>query len=180
MAQTPKEKVLERIISKLKENVTHSDEFLNSESIDPVNKKIDNLIQSVHSMIEKDKIDQDTKGSLFLVLNGLENIRDNCTYFMNAAARATKDYNTYLYVLESLNSEYSEYSNGGNGVSERTRIVNERASEVKVPNQAESQPAPQPKAKELTVVKEIKERKPVEKLQEKSQEKSGRFKFSFP
>lgn len=172
MAETPKEKVLEKIVSKLKENVTHSEEFLNSEALDPVNKKIDNLIQNIHGLIEKNAIDQDTKGSLSFILNGLENMRDSYTYYMNAAVRATNDYNTYVYVLEALYNEYS------NSISEPAKIVKEAHAERKVSNQAPTttptpQPQAQPKAKEPPVVVET-------TTDEKPKEKSGRFKFSFP
>lgn len=172
MAQTPKEKVLEKIISKLKENAAHSDEFLKSEALEPIDKKIDNVIQNVHGLIEKNAIDQDTKASLSLILNGLENMRDSHTYYMNVAARATNDYNTYVYVLEALYNEYS------NGTSEATKIVKEVHAERKVSDyQTTTASAPQPqsqqKAKEPVVVA-----KPV--TEEKPQEKSGRFKFSFP
>lgn len=174
MVQTPKEKVLEKILSKLKENVVHSEEFLNSESLDPVNKKIENLVQSVHGLMEKDATEHDLKVNLSSVLNGLENMRDACTYYMNAANRAAKDYSTYVYVLEALYNEYS------NGACEPIRIAKETPDERKhvaeavtsPQQQQQQQPQPQPKPKEVVAVAKPKE--------EKQQEKSGRFKFSFP
>ena len=89
---------------------------------------------------------------------------------MNAATRATSDYNTYLYVLESLYNEY------GNGASEptTTKMMKEVSSEGKVSHNAPTpQPQPQERAGELAVVvKTVKDEKP--------QEKSRRFKFNFP
>jgi hypothetical protein len=167
--QTPKEKVLERIISRLKDNVVHSEEFLQTDASDQVNKKIDNVAQHVHSILAKNSSDYDLKASLTSLLDGLENVRDTCNYYMKAATRAANDYNTYLYVLEALYNEY----NGGIPEPEvkETRSEKKSASEEQQ-SQPQPQPQPQPKPKEVVAVAKTKE--------EKHQEKSGRFKFSFP
>jgi len=101
-----KEKVLEKVVSKLKENVMQSEEFLSGEATDLVNKKIDNLIQSIHDLIEHNGTDHDMKGSLYLLVNGLENLRENYKYYTNNVARTTKDYDTYIHVLEILCNAY--------------------------------------------------------------------------
>ncbi|MFQ5970585.1 MAG: hypothetical protein ACE5J2_08855 [Nitrososphaerales archaeon] len=185
MEEPAKQKVLERIISKLKENVVHSEEFLKTEATNPVDKKIDKLIQSVSSLIERDGTTPELKGSLSLILNGLENIRDNYRYFVNATGRASEDYNTYVYVLETLNKEY------GNGASKPAEMVNEVRAE-KALNEAPAQkPKPQKKVSESTEVKRLADLNSKSAtgldyrdwwMQEDSKEarkqKSGRFKFA--
>lgn len=104
MEKIRKEGVLQKIASKLKESAIQSEELLMNKTICY---KIDNLIQDVHDMIENKGAQQDMKASLSLILNGLENIRENYTYYMNTVARVTENYNTYLYVLEALYKENS-------------------------------------------------------------------------
>ncbi len=113
MAKRPGERALEKVIPKLKENVTRSEKFIKSEAIDLVNEKIDSIILNVQGMIKR-------KGSsLSLILNDLENMRDNLAYYVSAVGRTTKNYDTYVYALETL---YREYSNGAN---EPAKIVKE-------------------------------------------------------
>ena len=100
-----KEKVIETIRNKLKENASHSVEFLNCETMEPVSNKINNLVQDVEELMQKNTINHETKGSLSMILNGLENIREIYTYHKNAATRATHDYDTYVYVLEAMNNQ---------------------------------------------------------------------------
>lgn len=99
------EKVLEKIVSKLKENVALSEEFLKNESINPIDRKIDDIIQIAKSLVEKHGTNLEVKGSLSLILNGLESVRDHYRYYMSNADRAREDYNTYLYVIETLHNE---------------------------------------------------------------------------
>jgi hypothetical protein len=105
------EKVLEKIVSKLKENVALSEEFLKNESINPIDKKIDDIIQIAKGLVEKHGTNLEVKGSLSLILNGLESLRDHYRYYMSNADRAREDYNTYLYVIETLHNENGK----GNG-----------------------------------------------------------------
>lgn len=100
MEQALKEKLVENIISKLKENVADMEQTML-----PVDKKIHNLIQIIHNIIEKNPTDQDPKGILSLIVNELENIADYYTHNFNIVR---KNYNTYLYVLESMYNEYSK------------------------------------------------------------------------
>ena len=101
MASRAKEKALEKIIPRLKENSIRSDKFIKSDAIEPVNKKIDNVIQHVRSLIKR-------KGTpLSLVLNDLESLRDSLSYYSDAIDRATKESNTYVYALETLYNEFS-------------------------------------------------------------------------
>lgn len=103
MASRAKEKALEKIIPRLKENSVRSEKFIKSDAMEPINKKIDNVIQHVRSLIKR-------KGTpLSLVLNDLESLRDSLSYYSDAIDRATKENNTYVYALETL---YSEFSGG--------------------------------------------------------------------
>ncbi|MFY3741260.1 MAG: ABC-type transporter Mla subunit MlaD [Candidatus Nitrosomirales archaeon] len=103
MTSRAKEKALEKIVPRLKENQARSEKFIKSDAIEPVNKKIDNIITHVKSLIKR-------KGTpLSLILNDLENIREDLTYYSDSINRATKDNDTYVFALETL---YNEFSGG--------------------------------------------------------------------
>ncbi len=113
MRQTPKENVLENVISKLKENASYSEDFFNDKVQNPVSKNIGQVVTRIKSVITADAKDQQTKAALSFAANALESVKDNYVHHMDAATRALKDYNTYVYALETL---YNEYGNGnGNG-----------------------------------------------------------------
>ncbi|GEM_PF-3567311 len=101
MTSRAKEKALEKIVPRLKENQVRSEKFIKSDAIEPVNKKIDNIITHVKSLIKR-------KGTpLSLILNDLENIREDLTYYSDSITRATKDNDTYVFALETLYNEFS-------------------------------------------------------------------------
>ena len=114
------EKVLEKIVSKLKENVALSEEFLKNESTNPIDKKIDDIIQIAQGLMEKHGTNLEVKGSLSLILNGLESVRDHYRYYMSNADRAREDYNTYLYVIETLHNENGK--GNGNATSKPSNV----------------------------------------------------------
>ncbi|MGH7909597.1 MAG: hypothetical protein ACRENW_07095, partial [Thermodesulfobacteriota bacterium] len=106
---------LEKIVPRLKENQVRSEKFIKSDAIEPVNKKIDNIITHVKSLIKR-------KGTpLSLILNDLENIREDLTYYSDSITRATKDNDTYVFALETLYNEFS------GGTSEITPVKVARA-----------------------------------------------------
>jgi hypothetical protein len=101
MTSRAKEKALEKIVPRLKENQVRSEKFIKSDAIEPVNKKIDNIITHVKSLIKR-------KGTpLSLILNDLENIREDLSYYSDSITRATKDNDTYVFALETLYNEFS-------------------------------------------------------------------------
>ncbi|MFQ5941894.1 MAG: hypothetical protein ACE5KA_09385 [Nitrososphaerales archaeon] len=127
---TIQQKVVERIVSKLKENVALSEDFLRNESTSPIDKKIDDLIEIANGLAENSGTSLEMKGSLSLLLNGLENVRDHYRYFMNTAGRAREDFNTYLYVLETLHNGHD------NGEDKPAKPTNQVHTEVKSNNEA--------------------------------------------
>ncbi len=94
MAEAYEEKMLENISSKLKENITNYEK-----NMLPVNKKIDDLFQIIHEIMDKNETEQDMKRVLYLILIELQNIRDHYTHNMSTVIR---NYDTYLCFLESL------------------------------------------------------------------------------
>ncbi len=118
MDQTPKEFVLENIICKLKENATNWETV-----VLPLNEKIDTLVQIIHDTMGNNETEQSIKGILTLIMNGLENLRDNYLYNNNTV---TKNYDAYLCVLEGL---YNEYINA----REKAKIVMEKRNEGDIP-----------------------------------------------
>ena len=117
MTERPQEKALEKIIPKLKENTTDSEEFITNEASQRVNEKITKIIQNLDGLIKRKGSGLSlilNGSSLSLILNDLENMRDNLTFYMDAVDTATKTYKTYIYALEALYNEYK--------TSEQTRI----------------------------------------------------------
>ncbi len=103
MTSRAKEKALEKIVPRLKENQVRSENFIKSDSMRPVNKKIDNVIARLKTLIKR-------KGTpLSLILNDLENVREDLAYYAETVVRATKDNDTYVFALETL---YTEFSGG--------------------------------------------------------------------
>ncbi|MEM2760541.1 MAG: hypothetical protein QXU32_07945 [Nitrososphaerales archaeon] len=101
MVRRVEEKALQKIMPKLKEDAAHSEEFMTSLALEPIRKKIDKVINDLRGLITK-------KGtSLSLILNELENIRDQFDYYRNAVAQVREEYATYVYALETLYGEYS-------------------------------------------------------------------------
>ena len=118
MDQTPKEFLLENIICKLKENAINWET-----AVLPLNEKIDALIQIIHDTMGNNETEQSIKGILTIIMNGLENLRDNYLYNINTV---TKNYDAYLCVLEGL---YNEYRNA----CEKAKIVMEKRNEGVMP-----------------------------------------------
>ncbi|MFQ5969928.1 MAG: hypothetical protein ACE5J2_05495 [Nitrososphaerales archaeon] len=133
MGQMTKEEVMESMISKLKEDVTYSEEFLKSQM--PDNKRIDGLIKDLHELVEDDGMEKDQKGRLALVLHDLEQLRDHYTYYTNTVSRAAKDYNAYLHVLETLYDGSRESTNEPRTVKVVSETISSQASRRKVEDQ---------------------------------------------
>jgi hypothetical protein len=100
MAQMTNDRVVESMLSKLKEDVKYSCESLTDQIIDSV--RIDSLLKNLREVTEKNSMDQSTKASLSMIMLELQHLRDQCIYYTSNITRAAKDFNAYMHVFESL------------------------------------------------------------------------------
>jgi hypothetical protein len=111
MAQIEKEKLIESMFSKLKEDVTDSEGFLTGQTFDT--KRVQFLIKTIEEILEDNSsLDHNVKISLNLVLRDLKYLQDQYSYYTKTLLRAAKDYRAYLNALETL------YAQGNNETQE--------------------------------------------------------------
>lgn len=112
MAQMQKEeKLIESMLSKLREDVAYSEEFLTGEAFDT--KRVQFLIKIIDEILEgSSSQDHNVKMSLHLVVRDLKSLQDQLSYYTKTLSRAAKDYRAYLDALETL------YAQGNNGTEE--------------------------------------------------------------
>ncbi len=127
MTERPQEKALEKIIPKLKENTTDSEQFMITRASQRVTEKIDTVIKNLQSLVNRSSISLIFNGGgLPLILNELENMRETLTYYTDYVDSTTKSYKTYIHALETLYNEYktceTESAKITTSVSEPTRI----------------------------------------------------------
>jgi hypothetical protein len=136
--------VLEKIVVKLKQNTSDSAEMLGEKSLDRIEGKIDNLIQTLRSITEKYVTDSHAKIQLSSVIAGLEDIRDLHSYHKSAISRATRDFDTYVYVLETLHDSNGGSNGDGSQASDDGRKVSMREAEHEAQPQQLIRKSPQP------------------------------------
>lgn len=66
MAQITNDRVLESMLSKLKDDVKYTSESLANQILD--SERIDSLLKNLRDVMEKNSMDQNTKASLSMIL----------------------------------------------------------------------------------------------------------------